>query len=103
MMAIIAASDFFVGTSLHGNITAFSFGIPHLFGPLPVAKAEGFLNVAKLPGELKLQSWRELNEKLDFAWGLGDEFFANRAREAKALVRREVDKLLADLLKCADT
>lgn len=37
VIAIIAASDVFVGTSLHGNITASSFGIPHLFGPLPVA------------------------------------------------------------------
>ena len=100
MLAIIAASDLFVGTSLHGNITAFSFGIPHLFGPLPVAKAEGFLNVTNLPAELKLQSWRELNDKIDFALELGPQFFAERAREAKAIVKREVDQLRHDLLKC---
>ena len=100
MLAIIAASDLFAGTSLHGNITAFSFGIPHLFGPLPVAKVEGFLNVANLPAELKLQSWRELNDKIDFALELGRQFFTERAREAKAVVEREVDQLRHDLLKC---
>jgi hypothetical protein len=100
MLSIIAAADVFAGTSLHGNITAFSFGIPHLFGPLPVAKAEGFLNVTKLPAELKLQSWRELNDKIDFALGLGSKFFGERAREAKATVKRVVDQLRHDLLKC---
>jgi hypothetical protein len=100
MLSIIAAADVFAGTSLHGNITAFSFGIPHLFGPLPVAKAEGFLNVTQLPAELKLQSWRELNDKIDFALGLGPKFFGERAREAKATVKRVVDQLRHDLLKC---
>lgn len=102
MMAVIAACDLFIGTSLHGNITAFSFGIPHLFGPLPVAKVGGFLAVAKLPAELKLQSWRELPEKIDFARSLGDEFLTARMREAKAAVHREVDQLLPDLVKCAN-
>jgi len=102
MMAVIAACDLFIGTGLHGNITAFSFGIPHLFGPLPVAKIEGFLAVAKLPPELKLQCWRELPEAIDFARSLGDDFLAARAREAKAAVHGEVDQLLPDLVKCAN-
>jgi len=94
MMDIIAASDLFIGTSLHGNITALSFGIPNLFGPLPVAKAEGFLNITKLPPELKLRSWREINDKIDMAVGLGRALFAERAREAKARVYQAVDELL---------
>jgi hypothetical protein len=102
MMAVIAACDLFIGTSLHGNITAFSFGIPHLFGPLPVTKVAGFLGIAKLPPELRLQSWRELNEKIDFTRSLGVDFFAARARDAKAAVYREVDQLPPDLVKCAD-
>ena len=100
MLSIISAADLFVGTSLHGNITAFSFGIPHLFGPLPVAKAEGFLNVTSLPAELKLRSWGELNDKIDLALTLGAQYFANKAKEAKAAVKREVDQLRHDLLKC---
>jgi hypothetical protein len=99
IVSVIAASDVFVGTSLHGNVTAFSYGIPHLFGPLPVDKAAGFLSAANLPDTLKLRSWNELNDKLDLAEGLGRPFFAERAREAKARVYAAVDKLLNALLK----
>lgn len=99
VIAIIAASDVFVGTSLHGNITASSFGIPHLFGPLPVAKIEGFLSVMNLPPELKLHSWAEMNDGIDVAIGLGRDFFAGRTREAKAKVYEVVEELLQNLLK----
>jgi hypothetical protein len=99
VIAIIAASDVFVGTSLHGNITASSFGIPHLFGPLPVAKIEGFLSVMNLPPELKLHSWAEMNDRIDTAVGMGRDFFAGRAREGKAKVYKVVEELLQNLLK----
>jgi hypothetical protein len=99
MIAVIAASSMFVGTSLHGNITAFSYGLPHLYGPLAVDKAGGFLSVANLPAALKLRSWSELNDGTDAAAGLGPAFFAGRAREAKASVYRAVEELLGALLK----
>jgi hypothetical protein len=94
MLAIIAASDVFVGTSLHGNITAFSFGIPHVFGPLPVAKAEGFLKVTNLPLELKMRSWKELNDKIDTAVTLGHDVFLTKASEAKARTYELVDEMI---------
>jgi polysaccharide pyruvyl transferase WcaK-like protein len=94
MLAIIAASDVFVGTSLHGNITAFSFGIPHVFGPLPVAKAEGFLKITNLPIELKMRSWKELNDKIDEAVMLGREFFLTRASEAKTRTYQVVEEMM---------
>ena len=97
MLAIIAASDVFVGTSLHGNITAFSFGIPHVFGPLPVAKAEGFLKVTNLPVELKMHSWNELNDKIDCAETLGHDFFLTKAHEAKARVYELIDEMICSI------
>ncbi len=90
MMGIIAASDFFVGTSLHGNITSLSFGIPQLFGPLPVDKAEGYLSVMNLPRELKLRSWNEINDKLDMVVELGRDFFSERAIKAKSRVYQTI-------------
>jgi Polysaccharide pyruvyl transferase len=93
MLAVIVASDVFVGTSLHGNITAFSFGIPHVFGPLPVAKAEGFLRVVNLPVELKMRSWNELNDRIDAALMLGQGLFLERARVAKSKAYQLVDEL----------
>lgn len=98
IISVIAASDLFVGTSLHGNITAFSFGIPHLFGPLPLDKTEGFLNAVNLPPELKLRSWSEINDKLDMAVDLGSDFFSARAIKAKSRVYQVIDELFRDLL-----
>jgi hypothetical protein len=98
IMATIAASDLFIGTSLHGNITALSFGVPHLLGPLPVAKADGFLEVMKLPPDLKLDAWAELNNRIDQALGLGRAYFSERAHEGKQRVYQVVDKLLHDCL-----
>jgi hypothetical protein len=97
-VSIIAACDLFAGTSLHGNVTAFSFGIPHLHGPLPADKAEGFLRSAGLPASLRLDAWGELDEKIDEAAGLGAEFFAARADAARLKVTRAVDALLDALL-----
>src|SRR5688572_26563631 len=78
IISIIAASDAFVGTSLHGNVTAFSYGIPHLIGPLLVDKAAGFLSAVNLPADLKLGSWGELNDKMDLIAGLDRAFLAER-------------------------
>jgi hypothetical protein len=98
ILSVIAASDLFVGTSLHGNITAASYGIRHLLGPLPVDKAAGFLDVMNLPPELKLRSWTEMNDKIDFAVELPREFFSERAAMAKRKVYRVVDELLHHIL-----
>ncbi|HEX8282719.1 MAG TPA: polysaccharide pyruvyl transferase family protein [Pyrinomonadaceae bacterium] len=97
-VSVIAACDLFAGTSLHGNVTAFSFGRPHLHGPLPADKAEGFLRSTGLPLSLKLNSWGELNDKADFAAGLGADFFNTRADAARLKVSRAVDELLDALL-----
>jgi hypothetical protein len=93
MISVIAASDVFVGTSLHGNITAFSFGIPHLFGPLPVSKIDGFLSLVESPQELKLRSWTELNSKLEMVTGMDRAIFSKYSDTARARVHRVVDDL----------
>lgn len=96
-IAVIAACDLFVGTSLHGNITAVSYGIPHLIGPITVDKAEGFLRVANLPPELKMRSWCELSDKIEMIQGLGPGFFSQRASEAKSRTYRAVNELIKGL------
>lgn len=40
--AVIAYSDYFAGTSLHGNVTAYAYGVPHLF--------MNFFNLEKIKG-----------------------------------------------------
>jgi hypothetical protein len=99
IIGIIAASELFIGTSLHGNITALSFGIPHLFGPLPVDKTDGCLNVMNLPRELKLGAWSDINDGIDMALELGPGFFYAKAQDAKAKVYSVMGGLFRDVLK----
>jgi len=93
MLSVLAASDLFVGTSMHGNITALSFGIPHLFGPIRVDKAEGFLDMVDLAPEFKLASWSELNDRIDMIAGLDQDYFFLRAARAKQETHADFDRL----------
>lgn len=100
MLSVLAASDLFIGTSMHGNITALSYGIPHLFGPIRVDKAEGFLDMVDLSPDFKLTSWKEINDKADMVASLNPDYFSVRAAHAKKQVHAAFDLLYAAL--CAD-
>jgi hypothetical protein len=94
IISAIAACDLFLGTSLHGNITAFSFGIPHVFGPIAVSKCEGFLDIVNLPLDLKLNSWSEINAKLDPVANAVREILPARLATAKHRVHEVFDLMV---------
>jgi hypothetical protein len=83
VISVLATCNSFIGTSMHGNITAFSFGIPHLFGPIGVDKVEGFLKVVGLGMDFKLGSWSELVDKHTMITSLPRDYFATKAEVAK--------------------
>ena len=97
MLSVLAASDLFLGTSMHGNITALSFGIPHLFGPIRVDKAEGFLDMVGLSTDFKLASWAQFNDRADMIAALEPGFFAAKAALAKQAAHEAFDLLYASL------
>ena len=46
MIAVISHSSYFIGTSLHGNVIAYEFGVPFLaYLPKPLNKLNGFLEM----------------------------------------------------------
>ncbi len=94
IISVIAASRLFIGTSMHGNITAFSFGIPHLFGPIAVDKAEGFLEISGLSNDLKLRSWSQLADKEAMVMRLPQNHFADKAAMAKKTVHATFEKMV---------
>jgi hypothetical protein len=94
MLSVIAASNIFLGTSMHGNITAFSFGIPHIFGFTPYDKAKGFLDIVNLPADFRLNSWAEINEKLEMIDTLGMNYFGERSVVAKQKIHDTFDLLV---------
>lgn len=93
MLSVLAACNIFLGTSMHANITAFSFGIPHLVGPLSVDKLGGFLDIAGLDPALRLNTWSEAAEKLRLAEEFGAGYFAEKSALAKGAVHKTMDKL----------
>lgn len=101
-ISIIAACSMFVGTSMHGNITAFSFGVPHLFGPIAVDKVDGFLEVVGLGADFKLAAWSQLAERYAMVSALPPAYFLSKAAAAKMAVHATFQKLAA-ILKAADS
>ena len=95
MISVLAASNVFVGTSMHGNITAFSFGIPHLFGPINFSKIDGFLDITELDSDLKIDEWRNLGDKLDWLSQFDRDYFIDRATNAKQHVNTTFQSLVS--------
>lgn len=93
MLSVLAACDTFLGTSMHANITAFSFGIPHLVGPLAVDKLGGFLDIAGLDPSIRLNTWSEAADRLRWAEELGAAYFEEKATTAKRAVHKTFDLL----------
>lgn len=60
MLAVIAHSVLFAGVSLHGNLVAYSYDIPHLFMPLNVEKITGVMDILKISPQCRLAHWEEL-------------------------------------------
>ena len=79
---------------MHGNITAFSFGIPHLFGPIPVDKAEGFLDIVGLGADFRLASWSQLADKQAMVMRLPQDYFMARAEAARKAVYETFGKIV---------
>lgn len=93
MVSVLAACDTFLGTSMHANITAFSFGIPHLVGPLAVDKLGGFLDITGLDPAIRLNTWSEVAARLQWVQELGTSHFEDKADIAKKAVHKTFDQL----------
>lgn len=99
MLAVIAASSAFVGTSMHGNITAFSYGIPHLVGPIAVEKIPGFLEVVGLERETQLNSWEDLPDALEKVMEQAPQRIAQLLPAAKTKVQQVMNQVISSLLE----
>ncbi len=94
MISVLAACGIFMGTSMHANITAFSFGIPHLVGPRAADKLGGFLDITGLDPGLGLNTWSEAAVRLQWVEELGARYFEGKAVLAKGSVHKTFDRLV---------
>jgi hypothetical protein len=101
--ALIGACDYYVGSSLHGNLTALSFGIPHIVvnNPLRSAKLEGLVQLARLE-EFRITGWEDLEDVFDRLAAAPRERWATAGDHLKARASEHFDRL-ADLILRAAT
>ncbi len=91
LVSRIATAALVVAASMHANILAFSYGVPHLFPPTPfMSKIPGFLEVVGLPQHLALQSWKEC----DPARCISDPVLRERAQRMTLTAVKETVKAL---------
>jgi len=101
--AVIGACDYFVGSSLHGNLTALSFGIPHIVvnNPVRSAKLEGLVQLARLE-EFRITGWEDLEGSFDRLAATARERWTMAGDRLKARASKHFDRL-ADLIVQAAT
>ena len=92
--ALIGACDYFVGSSLHGNLTALSYGIPHIVvnNPLRAAKLEGYVQLADL-ADFRITSWDALEGTFDRLAAIPHAGWTSRRDRLKSLAREHFDRL----------
>ena len=101
--AMIGACDYFVGSSLHGNLTALSFGVPHIVvnNPLRAAKLEGYVRLAGLE-EFRITDWAALEETFDRLAATPRERWTTTADRLKARVSEHFDRLAELIARAAE-
>lgn len=95
MGALISVCDYFAGSSLHGNLTALSFGIPHLVvNTARLAKMEGFVQSARLE-EFRITDWSDLESTLEKLVHAPRERWSAAADRLKLRASEHFDRLAA--------
>lgn len=92
--ALIGACDYFVGSSLHGNLTALSYGIPHIVvnNPLRAAKLEGYVQLADLE-DFRITGWDALEGTFDRLAAAPPTGWTSRRDRLKVLANEHFDRL----------
>lgn len=101
--AVIGACDYFVGSSLHGNLTALSFGIPHVVvnNPLRAAKLEGFVQLARME-DFRITDWESLEETFDRLAASPRKRWSTAADRLKARASEHFDRLAELISRAAE-
>jgi len=95
IMAVIAHASLFLGTSLHGNITAQSFAVPHLGLGAPERKVDYYLRTWALPGQDRTLPLPEVPERARAALAVPEAARQAQRADQIALSHRNFEKMAA--------
>lgn len=81
----VSGASLVVASSMHANIVAFSFGVPHWFPPVPAMnKIPGFLEAVGLPQYLSAKRWEEIRPERSI---VEPELLARAKRRSREALR----------------
>jgi hypothetical protein len=97
IMYLIARARAFAGTSLHGNITALSYGVPHLGLTERVTKLAAFLRTWDLPDQKECAPLEDLGDRLGSVLTIPKKDLERKRAELTLASRRNFDAMLKSI------
>jgi len=98
MLAILSHAEAFAGVSMHGNICAFSYGVPHLFGDLNVDKIDGAMTSMDLEPIQRIKGWNGLLQGLEALLNLDRQALSRKQLLASERAYSVSDRLIETLM-----
>ncbi|WP_055069585.1 polysaccharide pyruvyl transferase family protein [Clostridium massiliamazoniense] len=95
IMYLIGKGKFFAGTSLHGNITAMSYGVPHIGLNKEIKKLDMYLSTWDLKEQNGCISFNELNDKIDDLLKIDKDTLLRKREELIEKVKENFKRILA--------
>ncbi|MDI6869839.1 MAG: polysaccharide pyruvyl transferase family protein [Bacillota bacterium] len=95
VMSAIAGAKAFAGTSLHGCITAMSYGIPHIGLTHGIAKLKAFLSTWSVPELAECVSYDTLSDGVTTALQVPSEKLNLRRNELIHMGRENIERVAA--------
>ena len=96
-MYLIANSRFFAGTSLHGNITAMSYAVPHIGLNREISKLDNYLKTWDLEGQNHCIDFEELYNEFKIISKISEKKLKDKGNELVNLTIRNFEEIFYGL------
>lgn len=93
IMYLIANSRFFAGTSLHGNITAMSYAVPHIGLNREISKLDNYLKTWDLKEQNHCIDFEELYNEFKIISKISSKDLENKKKELIDLTIKNFDEM----------
>lgn len=97
IMYLIANSRFFAGTSLHGNITAMSYAVPHIGLNREISKLDNYLKTWDLEGQNHCIDFEELYNEFKIISKISEKKLKDKGNELVNLTIRNFEEIFYGL------
>jgi len=93
IMYLIAKSELFMGTSLHGNITAISFGVPNIGLDKRVSKLDSFLKTWDIIDGKGTIDFKDIFNRFEIVYNYNKKELESKKKELITLANNNFDKI----------